>query len=75
LRRSRQAISGQFGRNLAEARGWAGLSQVELADRASLRQRDVSKLESGLRCPRLDLIVRLADVLEVQVRDLLYGIE
>lgn len=75
MRRSRQAISEQFGRNLAEARGWAELSQVELADRASLRQRDVSKLESGLRCPRLDLIVRLADVLEVQVRDLLYGIE
>jgi ribosome-binding protein aMBF1 (putative translation factor) len=75
LRRSRQAISEQFGRNLAEARGWADLSQVELADRASLRQRDVSILESGLRCPRLDLIVRLAEVLEVQVRDLLYGIE
>jgi ribosome-binding protein aMBF1 (putative translation factor) len=75
LRRSRQEISEQFGRNLAEARGWARLSQVELADRASLRQRDVSKLESGQRCPRLDLIVSLADVLEVQVRDLLYGIE
>jgi ribosome-binding protein aMBF1 (putative translation factor) len=75
LRRSRQVISEQFGRNLAEARGWAELSQVELADRASLRQRDVSRLESGLRCPPLDLIVRLADVLEVQVRDLLYGIE
>jgi ribosome-binding protein aMBF1 (putative translation factor) len=75
LRRGRQAISEQFGRNLAEARGWAELSQVELAERASLRQRDVSKLESGLRCPRLDLVVRLADVLEVQVRDLLYGIE
>ena len=75
MRRSRQAISEQFGRNLAEARGWAELSQVELADRASLRQRDVSKLESGLRCPRLDVIVRLAEALEVQVRDLLYGIE
>jgi ribosome-binding protein aMBF1 (putative translation factor) len=75
LRRSRQAISEQFGRNLAEARGWARLSQVELARRASLRQRDVSKLESGLRCPRLDVIVRLAEALEVQVRDLLYGIE
>ena len=75
MKREQQAVSEQFGRNLAEARSWAELSQVELADRASLRQRDVSKLESGLRCPRLDVIVRLADVLEVQVRDLLYGIE
>jgi ribosome-binding protein aMBF1 (putative translation factor) len=75
LRRGQQAVSEQFGRNLVEARGWAGLSQVELAERASLRQRDVSKLESGKRCPRLDLVVSLADVLEVQVRDPLYGIE
>ena len=30
-------------------------------------------LESG--CPRLDYVVKLADAVGVQVRDLLYGIE
>lgn len=74
-RGDRLVVSEQFGRNLAEARGWARLSQTELAGRASLRQRDVSQLEGGQRCPRLDAVVRLADALEVQVRDLLYGIE
>jgi transcriptional regulator with XRE-family HTH domain len=68
-------MSRQFGLNLAEARDWADLTQSQLARRASLSQRDVSKLESGLRCPRLDVLVRLANALEVQVRDLLYGIE
>jgi predicted transcriptional regulator len=75
VRGERQVVSEQLGRNLAEARGWARLLQTELARRASLRQRDVSKLESGLRCPRLDAVVRLADALEVHVRDLLYEIE
>lgn len=68
-------VGEQFGRNLAEARGWAQLTQTELAQRASLGQRDVSHFESGLRCPRLDAVVRLADALELQVRDLLYEIE
>jgi ribosome-binding protein aMBF1 (putative translation factor) len=70
-----ETVSEQFGRNLAEARGWARLSQGELAERASLQQAQVAKLERGSRCPRLDVIVKLAEVLEVQVRDLLYEIE
>jgi DNA-binding XRE family transcriptional regulator len=68
-------VGKQFGQNLAEARGWIHLTQGELAARASLSQKDVSVLERGLRCPRLDTIVRLADALELQVRDLLFGIE
>lgn len=44
MSRGRQAISEQLGRNLAEARGWARLSQIELAQRASLRQRDADVL-------------------------------
>lgn len=75
MKTEREIVSEQFGRNLAEARGWARLSQGELAKRVFLQQGQVAQLERGSRCPRLDVIVRLADVLEVQVRDLLYGIE
>jgi len=70
-----EAIGQQFGRNLAEAREWAGLSQAELAQRASMHQVNLSKLERGLSCPRLDSVVKLADAAGVQVRDLLFGIE
>ncbi len=73
--RDLEAISSRFGRNLAEARGWEGLTQQQLAERASLIEREVARLELGERCPRLDKIVRLADALGLQVRDLLYGIE
>lgn len=70
-----EAVSRQFGRNLAEARGWEGLTQQQLADRTSLRKVDVARMEVGERCPRLDRVVRLADAVGLQVRDLLYGIE
>lgn len=68
-------ISEQFGRNLAEARDWLGMSQGQLARKVGVDQSQVGRLESGERCPRLDRIVALADALGVQVRDLLYGIE
>jgi len=72
---SPERIRAQFGRNLAEARGWAGLTQKELAERVSLLPVEISRLEQGARCPRLDRIVKLAEVLELQVRDLLFEIE
>jgi DNA-binding XRE family transcriptional regulator len=75
LRGDVKATAKQFGRNLAEARRWEGLTQTELAQQVSIRQFELCKLEYGSRCPRLDMVVRLADALGVQVRDLLYGIE
>jgi ribosome-binding protein aMBF1 (putative translation factor) len=68
-------ISRQFGRNLAEAREWAGLTQTQLAEQVSLDQTEISRLERGARCPRLDRISALAEVLGVQLRDLLFEIE
>ena len=75
MRGDPKTVGRQFGRNLAEARGWEGLTQSQLAQRASLVQREVARLELGERCPRLDKVVRIADAVGVQVRDLLYGIE
>lgn len=72
---SPQAVATQFGRSLAEAREWEGLSQKQLAQRISKNQADVARWELGERCPRLDYVVKLADAVGLQVRDLLYGIE
>lgn len=70
-----EAVGKQFGRNLAEAREWAGLTQAQLAQEVSMHQVNLSILERGLRCPRLDTVAKLADALGVQVRDLLFEIE
>jgi ribosome-binding protein aMBF1 (putative translation factor) len=75
LRGEQETVGEQFGRNLSEAREWEGLTQLELAERAAVPVREVVRMEHGHRCPRLDNVVRLADAVQVQVRDLLYGIE
>lgn len=70
----RRKTSEQFGRNLTEARQESQLTQVELARRACMHQPQISTLERGLVCPRLDSAVRLADALGVRLRDLLFEI-
>lgn len=68
-------VARQFGRNLSTARQEAGMTQAQLADRVSIDRAGLSRLESGKRYPKLDVVVGLAEAVGVQVRDLLYGIE
>jgi transcriptional regulator with XRE-family HTH domain len=64
----------QFGRNLTVLRREAGFTQDRLAAEVFMGRNMLSRLEQGHRLPRLDHIVLLARVIDVQVRDLLYGI-
>jgi transcriptional regulator with XRE-family HTH domain len=54
-------------RELRTARGW---SQEEFAHRAELDRTYVSGIERGRRNPTLDVIVGLAETLEVETADL-----
>lgn len=58
-----------FGSALAEARSNARLSQLELAQRAGTTQRHVSFLERGRSSPGRGLVIRLAESLEVPLRE------
>lgn len=64
----------QFGRNLAALRREAGFTQDRLAAETGMGRNTLSRLEQGHNLPRLDQMVTLARVIDVQVRDLLYGI-
>jgi transcriptional regulator with XRE-family HTH domain len=64
----------QFARNLREARLQSGFSQEELAERCQLHATEISRLERGVREPRLSTIVRLARGLKIPVADLVEGI-
>lgn len=68
-------VAQQIGRNVAEARRRSGLSQVELSKRVPMCQQDVSRLERGLHCPRIETLLRFARALEVPLGNLLDGIE
>jgi len=64
----------QLGVNLRRLRGEAGMTQMELSSRCGLDMAEISRLERGLRDPRLGTIVRLADGLQIDVVELVRGI-
>jgi putative transcriptional regulator len=60
-----------FNENLKTLRKVKGLSQEELAIRLHVVRQTVSKWEKGLSVPDADLLIRLADIFEVSVSELL----
>ena len=62
-----------FRENLRSLRKKKGLSQEELAVRLNIVRQTVSKWEKGSSVPDADLLIKLADVLEVSVAELLGG--
>ena len=58
-----------FGRHVKQWRRQRGLSQLELAVRADVSQRHVSFIETGRSRPREDVVHRVAEALEVPIRD------
>ena len=67
-------IAARFGDNLVRCRKAADATQEELSVRASLHRTEVSQLERGLRIPRIDTLIKLADSLEADPEELLEGI-
>ncbi|MGI6608525.1 MAG: helix-turn-helix domain-containing protein [Erysipelotrichaceae bacterium] len=60
-----------FQENLKSLRKKKGMTQEELATRLNVVRQTVSKWEKGLSVPDSDLLIRLAEVLEVPVSLLL----
>ena len=58
---------------LKEARIDKSLTQEEVADRIGLTRQAVSAYESGKRQPGIDILMKLAEVYEVNIENLLYG--
>ena len=68
-------IAARCGDNLKRVRREAGVSQDEVAVRASVHRTEISQLERGLRVARIDTLVKLAASLEASPSELLVGIE
>jgi transcriptional regulator with XRE-family HTH domain len=60
-----------FARNVASARARQHLSQAEVSKRSGIHVTEVSRIERGLRDPRLSTLIRLAHALEMQPARLL----
>jgi transcriptional regulator with XRE-family HTH domain len=63
----------RLGAHIQQARRGLGLSQADLAGRASLSQAEISYFESGRRRPSLDQLLRIAKALDVSLQWLLTG--
>ena len=60
-----------FGENLKTLRKQKGFSQEELASKLHVVRQTVSKWEKNLSVPDADMLVRLAEILDVTVTELL----
>ena len=65
----------QFGENLRRLRLAAGLTQEALSDATQLNTSEISRLERGVRNPRLHTMLRVARGLGVPLAALLTDIE
>lgn len=60
-----------FNENLKTIRKSKGLSQEEMASRLNVVRQTVSKWEKGLSVPDAEMLIKIADLFEVSVNELL----
>lgn len=58
---------------MRDLRQISGMTQAEVADRVGLTRQAISSYESGRTQPDLDMLVKLADLYQVEATDILYG--
>ena len=59
------------GNTLTDARERAGLSTEQLADIVGITRQGMHKIESKKTMPRLDIAIKLADILDIDIKELL----
>jgi transcriptional regulator with XRE-family HTH domain len=70
-----ETVAERFGENLRRVRRREGLSQEQLAVRASLHRTEVGKLGRAGRVCRIDTLIRLAGAMAVPPGELLQRID
>jgi transcriptional regulator with XRE-family HTH domain len=71
----REKIHAAVIRLLREERDRQGVSMYQLSPKAGLSQSALSLIDRGLRMPALDTLLRIAEVLEVRLGDVLLKAE
>jgi transcriptional regulator with XRE-family HTH domain len=56
---------GNFGKNLLAARKKLGLTQEQVAERSGVQAGEVSRMERGLRDPKVSTVKKLAAAVEI----------
>ncbi len=64
-----EEIKTLFGKRMKELRKNLGLSQDELAEKVDISSKYLSRIEMGQHFPSIDTLVKLANALNVELRD------
>lgn len=64
------AVRRAIGERIRDARLHANMSQEMLGERASVDRQAINRIELGHQSPILDTLIRIADVLDIPLRDL-----
>ena len=62
-----------IGKFISTCRKDKGLTQIQLAEKLNITNRAVSKWETGRSCPDASIMLKLCDILDITVNDLLSG--
>ena len=65
--------AGKTGKFISEKRKAINLTQKELADKLHVTDKAVSKWERGLSFPDISILIPLAEILDINLYDLLKG--
>jgi transcriptional regulator with XRE-family HTH domain len=57
----------EFGQKIVEARTIKRLTQTELAERVGITQNNLSRIENGKYNPGLDILIKIANALELEL--------
>lgn len=60
-----------IGDNMRKARKAAGVSQVDLANRLQVHQKDISRWESGVHTPTLEMFTKICRELNASADEIL----
>lgn len=58
-----------FGKRMKELRNNMGLSQNELAEKSNISSKYLSRIEMGQHFPSINTLIKLADALNVELKD------
>ena len=62
-----------IGKFISTCRKDKGFTQVQLAEKLNISNRAVSKWETGKSCPDASIMLKLCDILDITVNELLSG--
>lgn len=62
-----------IGKFISACRKDKGLTQIQLAEKLNITNRAVSKWETGKSCPDASIMLKLCDILDITVNELLSG--